>query len=45
MQPNALLAWESFIMQKVGVIDLPPLKRILAPEIQTHWEKALGSLL
>jgi hypothetical protein len=28
MQTNALLAWESFMVQKVGVIDLPPLKGI-----------------
>jgi hypothetical protein len=46
MQPNALLAWQNFIMQKVGVTNLPPPpKRNLALEIQKHWEKALGNLL
>jgi hypothetical protein len=28
MQPNALLAWQNFIIQKVGVTNLPPLKGI-----------------
>jgi hypothetical protein len=28
MQPNALLAWQNFIMQKVGVTNLTPLKGI-----------------
>jgi hypothetical protein len=28
IQPNALLAWQNFIMQKVGVTNLPPLKGI-----------------
>jgi hypothetical protein len=28
MQPNALLDWQSFIIQKVGVTDIPPLKGI-----------------
>jgi hypothetical protein len=28
MQPNAILAWPNFIMQKVGVTNLPPLKGI-----------------
>jgi hypothetical protein len=28
MQPNALRAWQNFIMQKVGVTDLPTLKEI-----------------
>jgi hypothetical protein len=36
MQPNAHLAWQSFMMQKVGVTDIPPLKGILAPKIRTH---------
>jgi hypothetical protein len=29
MQPNALQAWPNYIMQKVGVTKLPPLKEIL----------------
>jgi hypothetical protein len=29
MQPNALLAWQNFVMQKVGVTNLPPVKGIL----------------
>jgi hypothetical protein len=28
MQPIALLAWQNFIMQKVGVTNLPALKGI-----------------
>jgi hypothetical protein len=35
MPPNALLAWQSFMMQNVGVTDLPPLKES-HPEIQMH---------
>jgi hypothetical protein len=31
MQPNALLGWQNFIMQKVSVTDIPPLKRNLTP--------------
>jgi hypothetical protein len=34
-----------FIMQKVGVTNLHPLKRNLTLEIQKRWEKALGNLL
>jgi hypothetical protein len=46
MQPNALLAWQNFVMQKVGVTNLsPPLKRNLALEIQKRWEKVLCNLL
>jgi hypothetical protein len=45
MQPNALLAWQSFMMQKVGVTDLPPLKEISPLRFERARKKALGSLL
>jgi hypothetical protein len=45
MQPNALLVWQSFMVQKVGVTDLPPLKGISPPRFIRAREKALGSLL
>jgi hypothetical protein len=41
----ALLVWQNFIMQKVGITNLPPSpKRNLALEIRKRWEIALGNL-
>jgi hypothetical protein len=40
MQLNALLAWPNFIMRKVGVTDLPPLKGI-SPLRLRHAKKEL----
>jgi hypothetical protein len=39
MQPNALLAWQNFIMQKVGVTNLPPLKGMSPPRFVSAGKK------
>jgi hypothetical protein len=39
MQPNALLAWQNFVMQKVGVTNLPLLKGILPSRFRSARKK------